>query len=205
MQIARSFVAVGLVLSMAGCATESVWEQNLDRANGGSSVALAPLAKTAPVTVRDVAWDRLQTTLGEIDQARSSSDVHVSEWTPEQRDAEKVKLLRGLQISQSPQSVTVVAHSQFRTTDGVGDPRETLPEVARKLGANLVVYSTRVLGKSDKIVQEPVSSNRSGTVWYRDSNDRYRSDNYNEQQTTWVPMRVSADEVGAIAFFLRVD
>ena len=205
MQIARSFVAVGLVLSMAGCATQSVWEQNLDQTNGDGTVALAPLGKAAPVTVRDIAWDRLQTTLGEIEQARSSSDIHVSEWTREQRDAEKAKLLRGLQVSQSPQSVTVVAHSQFRTTDGVGDPRQTLPEVARKLGANMVVYSTRVLGKTDKIVQEPVSSNRSGTVWYRDTDDRYRSDNYNEQQTTWVPVRVSADEVGAIAFFLRVD
>lgn len=204
MQIVRTFVAIGVALSLAGCASQTVWEQNLER-SGGEAVVLAPLDKTASVTVRDIAWDRLQTTLSEIEQTRASSDVHVSEWTPAQKDAEKARLLRGLQVSQNPQSVTVVAHSQFRTTDELGDPRATLPEVARKLGANLVVYSTRVLGKTDKIVQEPVSTNRSGTVWYRDTDDRYRSDNYNEQQTTWIPVRVSADEVGAIAFFLRVE
>lgn len=190
---------------MVGCASQTVWEKNLARSETSSGVVLVPLDKNAPVIVRDIAWDRLQTTLGEIEQARATSDVHVSEWTADQKAAEKARLLRGLQVSQNPQSVTVVAHSQFRTTDGLGDPRATLPEVARKMGANLVVYSTRVLGKTDKIVQEPVSSNRSGTVWYRDRDDRYRSDNYNEQQTTWVPVRVSADEVGAIAFFLRVD
>ena len=99
----------------------------------------------------------------------------------------------------------MVAHSQFKTTDNLGDPQATLPEVARKMGANMVVYSTRVLGKADKIVQEPVNSNKFGTVWYRDRDDRYRNDSYNEQQTTWVPVRVSADEVGAMAFFLRVE
>lgn len=197
-----------MVVSAAGgfgCASQSVWERNLDRTGAGDNVALAPLDKSAAVSVREVAWDRLQTTLGEIEQARASSDVHVSEWSAEQKSAEKAKLLRGLQVSQSSASVTVVGHSQFRTTDELGEPREVLPELARKLGANMVVYSTRVLGKTDKIVQEPVSTSRSGTVWYRDSNDRYRNDNYNEQQTTWVPIRVSADEVGAMAFFLRVD
>jgi hypothetical protein len=202
MHIAR--LAFGLAASLvllAGCAAPSAWEKNLQR----TEVAMVALDKAAPVTVRDVSWERLQSALTEIEQARAGSDVHVSEWTSEQKAAEKARLLRGLQVSQSPAGVTVLGHSQFRTTDALGEPNVVLPPVARQLGANMVVYSTRVLGKADKIVQEPVSSNRFGTVWYRDRSDRYRSDSYNEQETTWVPVRVSADEVGAMAFFLRVD
>ena len=104
-----------------------------------STVALAPLDKVAPVLVRDVSWDRLQNTLAEIEAGRAASDVHVSEWSVNQKNAEKANLLRGLQISQNPAAVTMVAHSQFKTTDNLGDPQATLPEVARKMGANMVV------------------------------------------------------------------
>jgi hypothetical protein len=199
-----SLLAFSMLLC-GGCASQSAWEQNVRRSASDSTVALAPLDKVAPVLVRDVSWDRLQNTLAEIEAGRAASDVHVSEWSVNQKNAEKANLLHGLQISQNPAAVTMVAHSQFKTTDNLGDPQATLPEVARKLGANMVVYSTRVLGKADKIVQEPVNSNKFGTVWYRDRDDRYRNDSYNEQQTTWVPVRVSADEVGAMAFFLRVE
>jgi hypothetical protein len=196
------FVVVAAVAGLlGGCAAPSMWEKSLAKSKDASLVALDA---AAPVTVRDVAWDRVQSTLREIEAARAASDVHPDEWSEDRKLAEKQMLLRGLQISQAAGDVTILGSSQFRTTDGIGDPQVVLPKIARSLGANRVIWSSRVLGKADKIVQEPVSSNRFGTVWYRDRDDRYRNDSYNEQQTTWVPVRVSADEVGGIAFYLRV-
>jgi hypothetical protein len=190
-----------MLLPLGGCSQASVWDQHLVK---GPEAALAPLAEGDRVVVRDVVWERVQTTLDEIRAIAAASDVHPSEWDASQQREVKSKLLRGLQVSQAPEGVQVLGSSQFRTTEPLTNREQSLSRIARDLGANMVVYSTRVLGKSDRIVRESVSTTTTGTAWLRDADERRRPETYSETSTSWVPVRVSADEVGAVAYFLRV-
>lgn len=189
-------------LSFGGCTPASLWDQHLVK---GPEAPTSPLAEGDPIVVRDVVWERVQTTLDEIRGIAAASDVHPSEWDAAQQREVKGKLLRGLQVSQAPESVLVLGSSQFRTTEPLTNREQSLSRIARDLGANMVVYSTRVLGKSDRVVREPVSTTTTGTAWLRDSDDRRRPETYSETSTSWVPIRVAADEVGAVAYFLRVQ
>jgi hypothetical protein len=165
---------------MAGCASETVWERALERGPEASPVNVS-LANE--VTVRQVPWERVDRTIRELEASYASSDIHPDEWTSEQKMAAKGTLLRGLQVSQ---------------------PAD-LRALGAKLGANMVVYSTRVLGKADKIVSEPVTSNTWGSGWRRDRDGDYRPDTYSESTTSWVPLRITADETGAVAYYLFVE
>lgn len=187
---------------MVGCASETVWERALERGPEASPMN-ASLANE--VTVRQVPWERVDRTIRELEASYASSDIHPDEWTPEQKLAAKGTLLRGLQVSQPAASVRVLGRSYFRTTDTMPRSDADLRALGAKLGANMVVYSTRVLGKADKIVSEPVTSNTWGSGWRRDRDGNYRPDTYSESTTSWVPLRISADETGAVAYYLFVE
>jgi hypothetical protein len=187
---------------MAGCASETVWERALERGPEASPVNVS-LANE--VTVRQVPWERVDRTIRELEASYASSDIHPDEWTSEQKMAAKGTLLRGLQVSQPAASVRVLGRSYFRTTDSMPRSDADLRALGAKLGANMVVYSTRVLGKADKIVSEPVTSNTWGSGWRRDRDGDYRPDTYSESTTSWVPLRITADETGAVAYYLFVE
>lgn len=196
----KSFLGIvflaGLTL-IAGCET-SRWRQGLV-AGPDRGVALSP---EVGVRVREVPWERVDAMLRQLHSDLAASDRHFDEWTPEQKLAHKAKLLQGLQISEPADTVSVLGQSEFKSTDTSVAGSNELMKLARELGADTVVRSSVYVGKADRIVQEPVTTYSSGTAWWRDG-DRRRPDSFSEQQTTWVPVRVQADETAYIAFFLR--
>jgi len=192
---------VGMSLTMLGACGSSHWQRSLLK---GPETAPAGAA-TEAVRVREVQWDRVQATLQEMRQIEAANEVHPDEWSPEAKQLHKSRLIQGLQISEPATAVFVLGKSEFKTTDSGIETEEAggeLRRVARSLGADTVVWSRRLVGKADRVVQEPVTTYSSGTWWWREG-DRRRPESFNEQQTTWVPVRVQADETAYIAFFLR--
>ncbi|HYF14995.1 MAG TPA: hypothetical protein VD971_07990 [Phycisphaerales bacterium] len=199
----RPMLAAGLASAavfLIACSSPGVWERSV---RTGPERA-APLASTTDVTVREVPWDRVQTALLDLEREIAASDIHPDEWPDPKRDAAKARLLRGLQISQDPRAVAILGTAQFRTTESLTATDDELRRIARRLGANMVVHSERVLGKADRIVDRPASANTHGTGWWREGDGSRSPDSYHESRTTWIPIRISVDETGAVAYFLRV-
>ena len=193
--------AAAVMLMLGACAAPSAWQRSLR--TGPDLMPRA--AANAAVTVRRVPWERVQKTLGAIEAKLAASDRHPDEWNQAERESLEQMLLTGIQVSQPAERVLVLGDAQFRTTDDLSGAEGELSRMARNLGADMVVWSTRVLGKADKISQEPVTTHTNATGWYRDSNNDRKYDSYNATSTTWVPIRLSVDETGAVAFFLRVN
>ncbi|MDX2148844.1 MAG: hypothetical protein SFZ23_15120 [Planctomycetota bacterium] len=213
-RVSRTGLAAAVVglLALASCARVSPWEAALERgvdpAEPGVKYAmLSPqeaARNTSPVRVRSVPWERTDATMRALEAKIAASDIHPAEWSPERREDLKRELLRGLQVSEDPARVTILGRSVFRTTDVDASSEEELVALARRLDADTVVWSSRSLGSVDRIVQEPVTSYTSGTNWNRRYGDtRRRSESFSESTTTWIPVRVSMQEVGFIAYFLR--
>lgn len=182
------------VAMAAGCQS-SPWASGLGR--GPDSAP--PLPEGSSVRVREVPWERVEATLTALRADVAASPTHPDEWPAERRAEHKVRLLNGLQISEAPDTVKVLGKSEFRTTDRVSIPSEALTKVAISLGADTVVWSSRPLGKADRVVQEPVT-------WYNDgTSDWGRTDRgaFGEMRTGWVPVRIQMDETGYVGFFLR--
>ncbi len=185
-------------LPLGGCAT-SAWEREFV-----PSAELAERPGDAPVRVREVPWDRLQQGLRELEAQASQSDAPMSEWSSEKRAEAKARLLRTLQVTDDPAGVTVVGRSDFRTTTQLRPEtsgQEELIKLAHKVGASEVVWSRRLLGKADTIVQEPVTtfSSAFGRSWGR----RRYGGGFSDTTTSWVPVRVQADEYAYVAYFLK--
>jgi hypothetical protein len=198
-------VLPSLPLALLGaCSSPSVWEQTYTPAPDS---AVAALAESQPVRVREISWERMQSTLVELDQAASASDVHPENWSDQQKLEARTKLLRGLQFDGPPEHTRVLGRCEFRTTETIqpgGPDRKVLEAFARKEGATDVVWAARVLGRTEKVVEHPVTSFSTGTFWGgRGSRGRWWDNSYTENSTTWVPMRVPADDTGFIAYFLR--
>lgn len=187
-------------LTAAGCGP-SVWKARFEPAG----VEAPPRAANAAVQVREVPWERLEPALAELEKDVAASDVHPDDWPEERRAEARAKLLRGLQVSVDASAVQVLGRSYFRTTDDVRPGDGELAAFARELGATQVVWSRTHVGKADRIVQEPVTEYRTG--WWDDPVSRDRrngpSGRYTESSTTWVPVKVQADEYAFIAYYLR--
>lgn len=188
-----------LAAGLAGCKTSTAWDRSL--VMGPDRAATA----TTGATVRTVPWERVQATLEELQKDVVTSDTHPDDWSAAQKSAEKAKLLRGLQVSQDASRVLILGHSHFSTTDNLAKAEADLGRIARNLGADMVVWSSRVLGKTDAVVDRPVTSSTWGTGWFKDSDGERRPDTFTAHTTSWVPVRVSLDETGAVAYFLRVN
>jgi hypothetical protein len=208
-----SAVVAGVVVmagALGGCSSPSVWEQGYvgprPPAKAGDSAVVG-----RSVTIRNVPWDRVQEVRRSIEAEASSSDVHPDEWPSEKKADVKARLLRGLQVSTDPSRVEILGRSEFKTTDTVRpetpEGEAELAAFARRLGADMVVWSGRTLGKADKIVDRPVTTTSSsgwGRPWDggRDGHSS-RDWGYTDSSTSWVPVRIQADESGFVAFFLR--
>lgn len=192
--VALAVLAAGLI----GC-QPSPWESEFRAAGGARPIAAR--ATDAPLRVREVPWERLQQTLGALEQERIASDTHPDDWSPQQKAAAKAALLRGLQISEDPEQIEILGRSDFLTTQRVR-PDDQLEAFARKIGATTVVWSTSYAGKTDVVRSEPVTEWRSGSwspAFDRDSHSR----SFSENSTIWVPVVVQADQRAFTAFFLR--
>ncbi len=194
------FLASAFVVGVLTSCGSSHWQSTYDGVIADRDEILAP----NDVVVRDVPWERLEVVLGELRAEIAASDLHPDEWAPSKKAVAKAKLLTGLQVSEPPDDVEVLGRSEFRTTDSIRPGDGQLAEFAASIGANRVIWSNRHLGKADRIEHEPVSTTSWGTGWFRTPDDRRRIGHYQEQSTTWVPLRVKAEEYGWLAFFLRI-
>ncbi len=189
--------------ALGGCAAgPSAWELNLTT---GPDTA-TPLAAESPVRVRNITWERMEQTLSTEQVGATATDTHPEEWTPERRAEAKTQLLRGLQLSEPPASVRIVGRSEFRTTDKMSTDSVTFHNLARKLGADTVIWTSKVVGKADKVVQEPVTTIGSGSGSGRsfEVGGGGRSGSFADNRTTYVPVVIKADEIAFSVYFLRI-
>lgn len=193
--------AAAVPLFAAACST-SPWERSFEPSTQAS---IAPAPSDAPVRIREVPWDRIQATLRELEAEVAASDVPPEEWPPERRAEADARLLRALQVTRDPATVEILGVSEFRTTDPIrpgGADQDQLARFARQIGATEVVWSRRYLGKTERIVDRPVTYYDFGSGW---ALGRYRrgAGVFTGSTTTWLPVVVEADESAYLAFFLR--
>ena len=160
----------------------------------------------APVQLREAPWDRVQAALRDLADEASRSEVSPAEWPMDRRVAAKAKLLSGLQVSEAPGAITVLGRSSFRDTrllEPEGRDARALDAFARRIGACRVVWSRSVLGRTETMIDRPITTHSTQDLVHRDRLGRLQTTTYHETTTTWVPVRVESDEYGYVAFFLR--
>lgn len=160
---------------------------------------IAELPDSTPIEIQEIPWERMERAIGAAQERAAASDVHPSEWDEPTKLEARGELLRNLQVSLDPERVSVVGVSSFRTTDVVRPWDGKLHDFARDIGANLVVWSDRYMGKAEAIVDRTVYVDSIGTGRGRDDDDRARW----RTETYTVPVVVGKDERGYTAFFLR--
>ncbi len=199
----RVLVSLVAAAAIGGCASPSLWERRFEPQDG---VRMArDEQRTTPVTVRRVPWERLEATLNELESDLAASDIPREEWPTERRAAADAKLLRALQVTRDPSVVAILGVSQFRTTEFDRPAERDLTDLARQWGGDTAVWSSRHLGKADRVIQEPVTTTSTWTGWYGAGGRGGRVRTNSESTTTFVPVRVSADQYEFVAFVLRVE
>jgi hypothetical protein len=183
---------------LGGCST--AWQ---DHYRGVAAGVHPPTPASQPVTIREVPWSRLDATLRSIEERRAASDIHPDEWTDEQRAEERTDLLRGLQISESPDDILVLGRSVFRSTDHLRPDDGTLERFARSIGADFAVWSANHLGTRRVTRQQPVHEHGFHSRRYTDSDGRRRTTYEPWDRTVFVPVSVDADEYAWVVYFLR--
>jgi hypothetical protein len=183
---------------LAGCRA-SPWAASLRR--GPDTAPAVP--GDARVLVREVPWDRVEVTLEELEAEAAASDVHPDDWPAEKKAEAKAKLLKGLQVREDPASVLVLGSSQFRTTEGLRADGDEVLKLARRLGADMIVWSSRYVGKTSTVVQEPSTSYSTATFWPGGTRKGRSPATYTETTTVWIPVLIQADQTAFIAFYLK--
>jgi hypothetical protein len=179
---------------LTGCSSPSPWER--------SYVGRREAEIAAPTSIRDVPWERLSSVRESLQNEVAGSDIHPEDWPEARREAAKSQLLKGLQVSDDPATIEVLGRSEFRTTDDVRPDDGSLAQWAAKIGATRVVWSSKLLGKADRIVEEPVWTYTTGSDWFN-GHDHHHGGMQSYSSMTWVPIRVEADEYAFAAFYLR--
>lgn len=190
---------LGLAGVLGGCAA-SPWESSYN----GIALKGASL-DSGRVIVRDVPWERYESTQAKLEAMRSQSDVHKDDWSEAKKNEYKALLLQGLQVQGDPAGVEILGSSLFKSTDTVRPNGGELAEFAASIGATRVVWASRGLGKRNVVVREPVWSYSTGSDLFRDQTDgSRRSSTYTESTTTWVPVVIEAEQTAWIAYYLRM-
>ena len=186
---------LAVVLGSAGCA--STWKSTFEPA----SASVYP--PTERVVIREVPWERIDSALREIDSVRASSDIHPDEWTRDQLDAEKSKLIKALQLSQDPAHLEILGRSVFRSTANVNLFDGSLSAFGRSIGADYAIWSTSYLGKTQTVQREPVTTTGFGYSRHRRRDGHADYDYLPYQETVYVPIVVERDEFAWLVFFVR--
>lgn len=190
------------LLLFPGCS--SIWQDAYRPSPLSTGAPTLRYPSEQPVVVREAPWERVETALQELEEQEAASDTHVSEWSIEQRDAATARLLTALQLHDSPADMIVLGHSSFATTDPIRPADGTLETMARRMGADYAIWTSKYLGQGTRVVDRPVPVRRSGWGHYYDRGDRvWRHRYYSDLDTAWVPVVVQADRHAYIAFFLR--
>ncbi len=206
MQLAVRAISA-LVLAMAALllpACTSIWQDAYRPSPLAAGAAALRYPGEHPVIVREAPWERVESALHELEEQEAASDTHVSEWSVEQRQAATTRLLIALQLHDSPENTVLLGHSSFATTDVVRPEDGTLEAMARRMGADYAIWTSRYLGQGTRVVDRPVPIHRSGWGHFYDREDHvWRHRYYSDFDTAWVPIVVEADRFAFIAFFVR--
>jgi len=189
-----------LTVSFAvGCA--SPWEHNFDR---NEDLARSKLPATTSVEIRTIPFERYQRYVETERNRRIESTTAPRDFSPQEKLAEKQRLLETLQIKDPPDQIDVLGWSEF-TSDERLNPRDpSLEKFAKRIGADRVVVASTYAGQVTRIEDRPVTSYSQGfTTFTRGRGGRGRTVNYSDQSTTWVPMQVTRDQFFYEAVFLR--
>lgn len=186
------------VAVLGGCST--AWQNHY---RGVAAGVHPPTPATDAVTIREVPWSRLDATLRSLEDRRAGSDIHRDEWSEEQRAEERTALLRGLQISASPDDILVLGRSVFRSTDHLRPEDGSLERFARSIGADYAVWSANHLGTRRVTRQQPVHEHGFHGRHYTDADGRRRTTYEPWDRTVFVPVSVDADEYAWVVYFLR--
>ncbi len=186
------------VTPLTACST--AWK---DHYRGVAAGVHPPIPAAEPVTIREVPWTRLDTTLRSIEARRAASDIHRDEWTDEERAEERTELLRGLQVSEGPGTVIVLGRSVFRSTDHLSPDDGSLERFARSIGADLAVWSAHHLGTRRVTRQQQVHEHGFHGRRYTDAQGRRRTAYEPWDRTVFVPVSVDADEYAWVVYYLR--
>lgn len=201
MQARTAFLLLLLasITAVIGGCGRSLWETEFER-----RAVLPPLDSATLVRVREIPWERMSRTIAELREQEAASDIHPDEWPRDKADAAMARLLRGLQVSEDPSSITVVGRSAFRTTQRVRPNDGGLEAFARRTGATMVVWSSTFLGKAETVRQESITGFRTGMLDVpRGRDGRRRADPFTETETLWVPVVIESDQFMFVAYFLR--
>lgn len=113
----------------------------------------APSAGSPYVEIRSVEWQRIDSTLRELERQMAASNVDPDQWTPRQKSEAHATLIRALEIPEDPRRLEVLGRSDFATsadvrpTTAVG--RDQLEKLAGRVGADVVVWSSRAFGEME--------------------------------------------------------
>lgn len=187
--------------ALTGCGT-SQWTSSFERES--MAPAVSPLSETerGAVKLRKVPWERVQAALDAQRQAEIDSDVPAEQWTDAKRAELRGVLLRQLQVTDA--GTVVLGRSRFKSTRSERADEADLAAAAAKIGATGVVWSSRYVGKADRVDRETVFVESWDTQHtYDRSTGRYRQSVFPERATASVPVVRQVDEFEFIAFWLR--
>lgn len=206
-------VLVVIGLRLGGCASgPTAWEQSYVPEPAATRLPASP--KEAPVNIRSVPMERVDAVMAELDREAAASDVPREQWSPETRAASNARLLRALQYTGDPASAEVLGLSRFRSTTLLRPQTSdsaSLMNFARSIGADQAIWSTKYLGKAQTIVEKPVTTFNAPSYWgygrrWNDDACWSHRDYWNGgSTTTWVPIKVEADEYLYVVFFLKTE
>ncbi|KAA0217211.1 MAG: hypothetical protein DYG94_01775 [Leptolyngbya sp. PLA3] len=193
------YVAMAALVMLGGCA--SVWERSYESRIGAAAESLPA---RADVAVREVPWSRVEEALRELSVMWEQSDEPYEEWAAEKKRQADAKLLRALQVTESVDEVQIIGRSSFKTVERVRPHAGALEKFARSIGADMAIWASRYVGKSERIESQPVYSSGYRHVQYYDTRaKRYRTRLEYDDWTTYVPVVIEADETAWVVYYLR--
>ena len=182
-------------LVLAGCT--NIWRDNFV----GAPIDHYPPTET--VDLREVPWSRIDRTLAAIERERAASDVHWKDWSEQRLLEEHERLLKGLQISEDPEDIIVLGRSVFRSVQPVSPYAPELEGFASELGADYAVWSSSFVGKSERVIQEPITRSGVRPHHSRDGSGVDRHSFAPWSETIYVPIVVEANEYAWVVYYLR--
>lgn len=204
-RVMMALVACWLAGGLGGCGS-SIWREAYrpsPLATTPESGVAAGIADAGEILMREAPWARVEAGLRDLEEREAASEVHISQWPEDQRLEAVGRLLSALQLEDDPAGVEVLGSSSFATMDTVRAGPE-LESQARRVGADTVIWSSRVVGMGTRVVDRPVHVHRHGWDRYYDRDDGvWRSAWDSGWGTAWVPVTVEAQRVAYVAFFLR--
>jgi hypothetical protein len=192
----KRWILVCLIL-LVGCA--SPWEQNF-QINPTLESKFSP---TDRVELRDVEFARLERYEKTEQKLRTESTTAPADYTSEQRESAKNRLLEALQLKDRGDEIEIIGWSRFADTTVLDLHGKELETFAKKVGADVVVSTSVFTGQVNRVVDYPLTSYSNYYTTFSGPRGRQRTFTSAGHSTVWVPTPVTEDQYFYEAVFLR--